>query len=314
MAFLFSKDAVLGAAFIGFSISTLCLGALSMQTYTYFRRYPQDRPFYKALVAFIWILEFVDQAVVAHAVYFYLVTNWGEPLSLLGRPVWSLLVQVTLGAAAGTVVKACFAMRVWRFSNRNIWATGLILLLTFAQMATACVFTRKGFEMSSLADASQLRFVATLSLGIGVATDSVTAIALCIFLRKLRTGYTKDDSIVNRLSLFAVNTGALTSAFSLATLVTYDTMPSNFVYMGCYFVVSKLYANSFLATLNTRKVLRGRGTDGEHVTMPTFLMVGKITEQDQEDQDITTGSRIEVGVQREISLSRDPIPSYAVAW
>lgn len=74
----------------------------------------------------------------------------------------------------------------------------------------------------------------------------------------------------------------------------------------CFFRVEKLtqcgiyvvYANSFLAAyvslnpvfretsfttlsspfrMNTRKVLRGRGTDAENTTMPTFLMVGKVT-------------------------------------
>lgn len=34
-----------------------------------------------------------------------------------------------------------------------------------------------------------------------------------------------------------------------------------------------MYANSFLATLNTRLVLKGRGTDDAHETVPTFLMV-----------------------------------------
>lgn len=34
--------------------------------------------------------------------------------------------------------------------------------------------------------------------------------------------------------------------------------------------------------MNTRKVLRGRGTDAEHTTMPTFLMVGKVTRVETE--------------------------------
>ena len=33
--------------------------------------------------------------------------------------------------------------------------------------------------------------IGTISLGTGVATDIVTAGALCYFLNKLRTGYTK---------------------------------------------------------------------------------------------------------------------------
>lgn len=33
-----------------------------------------------------------------------------------------------------------------------------------------------------------------------------------------------------------------------------------------------MYANSLLATLNTRQVLKGRGTDNAHQTIPTFIM------------------------------------------
>ncbi|KAI0927054.1 hypothetical protein AcV5_007693 [Taiwanofungus camphoratus] len=116
--------------------------------------------------------------------------------------------------------------------------------------------------------------------------------------------------------LYAVNTGILTSAISLCTLILYDTMPENFIFMCFYFIVSKLYANSFLATLNTRKVLRGRGTDGEHSTMPTFLMVGKVTGNEfmEHDPEATTGSALEVGISREVSIKKDPVPQYAVAW
>ena len=93
-----------------------CLGILTMQTYSYFKRYPHDKPFYKLLVrrvacchsllntsltprcsrllggfamvrvarvryrgqmltdAVIRALEFADQALIAHAVYTYLIT------------------------------------------------------------------------------------------------------------------------------------------------------------------------------------------------------------------------------------------------
>lgn len=34
-----------------------------------------------------------------------------------------------------------------------------------------------------------------------------------------------------------------------------------------------VYANSLLATFNTRLILKGRGTDNAHETVPTFLMV-----------------------------------------
>ena len=47
-----------------------------------------------------------------------------------------------------------------------------------------------------------------------------------------------------------------------------------------------VYVNSFLATLNTRRVLRGRGTDAETNTMPTFLMVGKLTKHENAGEQV----------------------------
>lgn len=89
-------------------------------------------------------------------------------------------------------------------------------------------------------------------------------------------------------------------------------MPDNFVFIGCYFVLSKREhfdlcrapflivfisirklsyghvrinqlsgswrTNAFTARLNTRHIMKGRGTDRELETMPTFLMMGHDTE------------------------------------
>ncbi|KAK7677728.1 hypothetical protein QCA50_019280 [Cerrena zonata] len=116
------------------------------------------------------------------------------------------------------------------------------------------------------------------------------------------------------MTLYAINTGVLTSAISLTCLILYDIMPDNFIFMGFYFVLSKLYVNSFLAALNTRRVLRGRGTDNEATTMPTFLMVGKNTKLDNDIEMLPSPSRLtpsqlEVGVEREVTISRDPLDS-----
>ncbi|KAJ8453509.1 hypothetical protein ONZ51_g13555 [Trametes cubensis] len=258
-------------------------------------------------------MELVDQALIGHAVYFYVVSNWGEATALLEGPIWSLIVQVTLGATVGAIVKVCFGMRVWRFSKHNIPVTMLIMLGTLASLAAAFLFTVRAFQIPSIARVGELKLVGSIALGLGMATDVITSAALCYFLRGLKTGYQRsvpalllllslrsrlassrrappvplellvshmDDSIVNTLTLYAINTGVITSAISLSTLVLYDLMPTNFVFMAFYFVLSKVYANSFFAALNTRRSVRGRGTEGDHTTVPTFLMVGQTTNKE----------------------------------
>ncbi|KAF8886200.1 hypothetical protein BD779DRAFT_1786648, partial [Infundibulicybe gibba] len=296
-------DDTLGAIFIGFSLSCVAFGVLTSQTFTYFKRYPSDRPAYKLLVSSIWLLELLHQVFIGHALYYYTITNFLTPSVLAGSIIWTLVLQLILGAVVGTVVKACFAMRVWRCKFRNIFSRSPFEGGHDSQQAlhpdhsSYCSthiwatrrFTR--FELNGLQYAPRLKLLATLSLAGGVLTDVVTAAALCYYLRKLRTGHKQylidsshlkqsnlldsSDSLVNTLTRYAVNTGALTSAVSLCTLILYNVRPSAFYFMGSYFVLSKLYAISFLCTLNTRTIIRGRGTDQEDQSTrgnPLFVM------------------------------------------
>jgi len=257
-----SIDATLGAAFIGFGVSCIVFGVLTTQVFIFYQRYPLDRIAYKLLVAALWSLELVDQIFIAYSLYFYMVTHFTDPSIIwTGNIIWSLILQIVMGSLVGTIVKCCFAMRVWRFSNRNFYVTSVIIFMILAQFGLAIFYCIKAFELSNLLDVHKLRLVASLALGAGLLTDFLIAAALCYYLRKMRTGYRKADSLVNTLSIYAVNTGAITGAISLLTVVLYNARPEAFYFMASYFTLGKLYAISFLCALNTRKVLRGRGTD-----------------------------------------------------
>ncbi|TEB20129.1 hypothetical protein FA13DRAFT_1645385 [Coprinellus micaceus] len=256
-------DATVGAIFIGFAFACTIYGIVITQMFVYFRNYPGDRTWFKWLVSRRSILETADQAFIAHMLYHYCITNYGNLQALLqARTTWFL--QLTAGAAVGCIVKCYFAFRVWRFSNRNIWITGLIVLLALGQLGLAITYTVEAFKLPDIFAVHELRTLGTISLGVGVATDIVTAVALCFFLNKLRTGLKSSDSLVNNLCAYAINTGVLTSTVSVATLVLYNGIHGlNLYFVATYFILSKLYAISFMATLNTRRTIRGRGTDAQ---------------------------------------------------
>lgn len=237
------------------------------QVYVYYSRYTGDRPVYKFLVVLIMLLETTDQAFIGHIIYFYSITNFARlDILLRGAVTWSFIMQLTLGAFVGAIVKTSFSMRVWRFSQRNYYITGLCLLLTFGHLGLAFAFAVKSFELPSVFAVVDLRILGTVALAVGVLTDIIIAVALCFFLSRLRTGYKQSDTLVNSLVRYAINTGALTSAVSVSTLIMYNLMPHNMIFISTYFVLSKLYAISFMATLNTRRVVRGRGTDRQGST------------------------------------------------
>jgi hypothetical protein len=264
-----SIDSSLGAVFIGFALACCVYGILVSQIFSYFRNYPGDKTLFKLTVILILLLETADQAFIGHLVYYYSISNYAKPVVLLRATMtWSLILQLTAGAIVGAIVKWYFGLRVWRFSEHNIFITGLILLLTIGQLGLALAFTVESFRLPSIFAVHKLQTLGTISLGCGVLTDVVTAGALCFFLQRLRTGYSPSDSLVNGLCSYAINTGVLTSTVSMATLILYNVMPqSNLCFIATYFVLSKLYAISFLATLNTRRIIRnGRGTDRQGAT------------------------------------------------
>jgi len=248
---------------VGFAISCCVYGIFLSQVGRYFSRFRSDRLILKLTVIIILILVTADQAFIGHLVYFYSISSFAKPKVLMeGKVTWSLILQLTVGAITGAIVKCAFASRVWRFSGRNKWITGLIVLLLVAHLAISLAFASKSFELPGLYAVVELQILGTISLGIGVVTDIVTAGALCIFLNRLRTGYQKSDSLVDSLVRYAINTGGLTSAVSVTTLLLFNIMATTTLYFAAvYFTLSKLYAISYMATLNTRRTVSGRGTD-----------------------------------------------------
>ena len=59
----------------------------------------------------------------------------------------------------------------------------------FAPVMMVFLIRVSSFNLDSLQDLGSMKTIGSLSLGLGVATDVVIAVSLCIFLRGLRTGH-----------------------------------------------------------------------------------------------------------------------------
>ncbi|KAF9072115.1 hypothetical protein BDP27DRAFT_441603 [Rhodocollybia butyracea] len=72
-----------GALFLGVVASVGLMGITTMQTWIYWIRYSKrDGLFTKTLVLVIWSLEFLRACFSVHAVYNYVVVEWGNPEAL----------------------------------------------------------------------------------------------------------------------------------------------------------------------------------------------------------------------------------------
>ncbi|KZT03225.1 uncharacterized protein LAESUDRAFT_660289 [Laetiporus sulphureus 93-53] len=86
-------DATYGAVLIGAFVSAVLFGVTNLQAFIYFQRYSSDGVWSKLTVCWLWLLDAVHLAFVVHMVYWYLVTNYFNPLELTVI-VWTFKVSV----------------------------------------------------------------------------------------------------------------------------------------------------------------------------------------------------------------------------
>ncbi|KAJ3792221.1 hypothetical protein GGU11DRAFT_881022 [Lentinula aff. detonsa] len=108
-----------------------------------------------------------------------------------------------------------------------------------------------------------LMFQQGLSITVNVLAavgDTYIAGLLTLLLHTSRTGLRRSDSIINKLIICSINTGALTSLCAIASMLSILLAPETFIYISFFFCMGRLYANSLLATLNVRSLIRKEGS------------------------------------------------------
>ncbi|KAJ6557393.1 hypothetical protein DFH09DRAFT_1164045 [Mycena vulgaris] len=244
-----------GSAFVGLVVSAILYGVTILQTYLYYRNYPEDPKVLKWMVAILWLLDTAHLALCAIAVYWVLVLNFNNP-AILSTASWSMNVQTDFNGLIGLIVECFYVRRVWIVS-RNGYLTGIILVLSLIHFGLGIVFTVGSFE-TSRSGFSHLIWVTSVGLGSAAAADMLIGISLCYYLSKNRTGFTRTDNLISTLMKYSLTTGFLTGIIDCLAVITFGTMPNSWVYLAFIFVSGKCYVNSALAALNSREMLRER--------------------------------------------------------
>ncbi|KAK1231007.1 hypothetical protein PQX77_005894 [Marasmius sp. AFHP31] len=254
----------MGAALIGVIIAAILYGVTFLQAWNYYAftvpDMPEDRrdglPM-KSLVALVLLFDTVHMVLISHTLYTYLIINYGNPPAL-GSTVWSLLLEVLFNGFVALLVQSFLTLRIWRLSNGNKIMTGIAYALVLAEFGCITSFAIIGLaRVKTFAElASMLKGLSITVNALAVAGDVYIALALCYLLYRSKTGYKKSDTMVWRLSVYALETGLVTSACALGSLISIIAAPNTFIYICFFFCIGRLYANSLLANLNIRPHVR----------------------------------------------------------
>jgi len=258
-----------GAAFVGVVVAALLYGVSCVQAWYYYTHQKDTWPI-KILVGAVMVFDTIHQILISHAVYTYVIANYDDHAQL-GNLVWSLVVEVLFNGFTAVLVQGFLTMRVWRLSNRNIWFTGVVTALVAGEFGCILAFGAMAVGFRTFLELQRLKYLSISVNALAAAGDVLIAAILCTLLHRSRTGFHRSDTMINKLILFAVNTGFLTSLCAVASLISILVAGNTFLYIAFFFCIGRLYSNSLLATLNAREMIRG-STSGIHSTSDNFSL------------------------------------------
>ncbi|KAF7980263.1 hypothetical protein HWV62_39009 [Athelia sp. TMB] len=200
-------------------------------------------------------IETVQTMTQVSYIYSLTVTNYGD-IALVSQGHWSLNISALFDGLTGALVQAYFAHRIHVLSGG--WTITVVSwFFSFVALMGTTAITVLGQVSASIVDFERnYVWIVTTSLVLLVFVDIINTVSLCTFLRVEKTGSRSADHLLNKLFLWTIQTGIVTSIGGLVMMILSLTNPETSYWIAVSLFYAKFYSNAFMATLNARDGLR----------------------------------------------------------
>ncbi|KAJ7311542.1 hypothetical protein DFH08DRAFT_897928 [Mycena albidolilacea] len=250
----------LGVYYIGYVFASVGFGFTFFQSYLYYTRYPNDIWLIQATVVILCGLDTAMSALSSHALYYYLVTLLSLPVGP-DNATTSFCVEVLLSGIAIAIVQGFYAMRIWQVSQSAV-LPAVIIVLSIAGAGLGIATGTVMLHDTLFANFSTQHMKAVISTGQGLRLLAalLTAGGFVMFGVKLESS--EKPSVWDKASDF-LTSGTAGALAQLLCFLTFIAMPKKYVWIIFHFISSRVFINGLLLMLNSRKISRGRGINGE---------------------------------------------------
>ncbi|KAH0582353.1 hypothetical protein H2248_010302 [Termitomyces sp. 'cryptogamus'] len=228
----------LGALVIGVLVSIFLFGVVTLQTFTYYKKFPDDRWLLKTFVGVTWVLELIHAIVITHTIYYYSVIRYGDRRAVLELTTAGD-IAVFMTAIIGPAVQGFYAHRIYILSSHWIipaivW---LLCFLRFMSTLTLGAITRGTLDTLASQHEWQWLFVTTLVLS--ASTDVLITASLCYYLWPHRGAtFRRTKTIIDKLILWTIETGLVTSCGTTIQLILFF-VAEDYIWMALYLISTR---------------------------------------------------------------------------
>ncbi|KIM83193.1 hypothetical protein PILCRDRAFT_819417 [Piloderma croceum F 1598] len=241
--------------FIGYTISLSLYGMMLAQSIIYLRSFPDDNRILKYLVISLCAMDTLHVWLVGDMFWNVLIYGRLPDHPGSSNMPWQLLASFIIESFVTAVVQCFFCVRVWRVS-KNLTLSSIIGIASAMQFGTGNAFTIKNMDKGGTAATLYKNILPRLQMISSMVCDIVISASLVYYFRCLRVGMARTQPVLQQLMIFSVNVGVLLSIVTGVSMVLFEVKPGTYFSLAPQFILSKLYLNSFTATLNARKHFR----------------------------------------------------------
>ncbi|KAF7985556.1 hypothetical protein HWV62_3815 [Athelia sp. TMB] len=243
-------EIAMGPMFIGVVFNLVLYGIMITQVHLYFATFPKDRKWFKCLVLFLFIADTVN--IVFDLVYVYqsLVIHFGDS-PYLSTANWVFATDPAMTGIIASSVQLFFAWRIF-IITKSKFATAAVVVGAFVGVFGSIGTSIAVEIVPEFTEFVKFKSIVIIWLVSSVATDVCIAFVLSHYLQTHKTSFSKTNDMVNRIIRLTVQTGAITAIWATVDLIVYlvDNTGTHLIFNV---PLSKLYSNSLMSSLNSRK-------------------------------------------------------------
>ncbi|KAF7345924.1 putative Transmembrane protein [Mycena venus] len=256
---------ITGPMLLGHLFNYALLGCVAIQVYVYVLAFPHDKVVVKALVYSVFFLDLLQTGFATHYAWYVLAGGWGDQVALLSTP-WTLATVAPLTALVAFLVQLFYSWRIWVISNGQKRFIPILAIIGLTATGSCISGWYAGIALPNagsgpLAQFNFKRSIKTLELDPAVTTwlagamacDITITITLVVQLAVRRNdALVATKRIVHRAIRMAIETGAVTSVAVTIELALILNATTTSWYFMLGLLITKIYSNSLLASLNSR--------------------------------------------------------------
>jgi len=170
---------------------------------------------------------------------------------------WGFAMTPVVSGLIAAWVQIFFAWRVWVLGRSHFWTavTALIVAVALTQAAAASAAGIKFARINNVERIYELDTLVSVCLAETATTDILIAGSMVYFLSSAsrRSMWSKaTDKRITKLVRSTVETGVLTALAASLDLAFFLAFTHNNLHVAFAIVLSKLYSNALMASLNSR--------------------------------------------------------------